>query len=202
MTRHIGTALLLGAVIAPVLRFVVVQTVDWTPLEIPLSADGGVAREFSVEKSGKYEVAIAIERPPVKSSSDEVECLLGFDWVECPSTDPVVAPRWILKAQDGGPVHCDGEPVDPSRADGRSSSGRFTPTTVERWLGCFDAREDARYVLDVRVSNLERLSDVKPRFVVISSAALDREQHSLTAAVWLTSVFLGLAGFLLVDRRR
>jgi hypothetical protein len=191
MTRHIGAALLLGAVIAPVSRFVVVQTVDWTLLEIPLSAEGEVTREFSVEKSGRYEVAITIERPRVKSSSDEAECLLGFDRTYCSGIEPLRL-EWQLVSQAGGVVTVTG-----------SSDGVFTPAAMTRSVGTFDGASGVRYAITVDVlSDATEIRSYRPRVIVIPSPVLDREEYSLTAAVWLSSLFAGLAGFLLVDRRR
>ena len=200
LTRQvIGAALLIGAVTAVASRFVFVQTINWTPIEIPLPGDG-TTREFLVEKSGTYELAIKIDRPEARSDRDDAECLLGFDWVECSATDPPVAVRWTLHERDGSPVHCAGDPRGGRAVEGRSSGGRFTATVAERRLGCFDGRKGARYVLEVDASNLEGLAALEPRFVVVPSPALDRERYSQTAGVWVTSLLVGLAGFLLVDR--
>jgi hypothetical protein len=188
-----------AAIVAPVARFVQVRTVDWTPIEFPLPPDG-TAREFLVEKSGTYELAIRIARPQAGSARDHAECLLGFDWVECSTADPPVTLRWTLHERGGPSVHCEGDRHDGRAVEGRSSGGRFTPITVERRLGCFDGREGTRYVLDVDASNLEGLEDLEPRFAVVASPALDREQHSRAAGVWVLSLLVGLAGFLLADR--
>lgn len=180
--------LLAGAVLAPLGRFAVVQSVDWTPLAIALPSSGAVTREFVVDRPGRYELAVRIDRPAVKSASDEAGCRLGFDWLACSGEEPFLRLRWRI----GPAAHV---------IDSRSSGGRFTPAIVERWLGSFDARADAAYVLNLEIiSAPEALRSLNPRLLVLPSMALDREQQSRTAAVWLTSLLVGLAGAVLADR--
>ena len=167
-----------------------VQSVDWSPVAIPLPLSGAVTRDFVVDTAGRYDLAVRIDRLPVKSASDEAECLLGFDWLECAGDGPFLRLRWSIRP--AGAEHV---------ADSRSSSGRFTPAIVERWLGSFDARTDAPYVLHVEAfSQPEDLRALNPRLLLLPSTALDREQHSRTAAVWLASLLVGLAGAVLSDR--
>ena len=190
MGRRLGAVLLAGAVLAPLGRFAMVQSVDWSPVAIALPSSGAVTRDFVVDKAGRYELAVRIDRPAVKSASDDAECLLGFDWLECPGDEPFLRLRWRIR------------PADPEHVvDRRSSSGRFTPAIVERWLGSFDARKDASYVLHVEaISQPEDLRALNPRLLLLPSTALDRERHSRTAAVWLASLLVGLAGAVLSDR--
>ena len=192
------------AVLAPAVRYVVVRSVNWTPVEMPLGGDPGTAhrQDFSVDQSGQYELAVRIDRPPVKSRSDHAECLLGFDWVECAGIAPLTF-HWDLESDDGSPPGCGDEPRTAGVVEGRSSGGRFTPAVAERWLGCVDAHEDVRYALEVDVlSDLDELAPFNPRVVVVSSDALDRDEYSLTAAVWLTSLLAGFAALLLLADNR
>ena len=188
--RRLGAVLLAGAVIAPLGRFAMVQSVDWTPVAIALPSSGVVTREFVVDKAGRYELAVRIDRPPVKSASDHAECRLGFDWLECAGDEHFLRLRWSVSTAGAERV-----------VDRRSSGGRFTPALVERWVGSFDAGENASYVLNAEtVSAPEDLRALNPRLLVLPSTTLDREQHSRTAAVWLASLLIGLAGAVLTDR--
>lgn len=201
MKRYVGAALLSGAVLLPLGRFTLVQSVNWAPLDMPLP-DRSVSRQFRVDVPGRYEVAVRVDRPAGKSSRDEAECLLGFDWVECEGGDPALAIRWTVES-DGGAVRCGAEPAGTRTVGRRSSDGRFTPAIAERWLGCFDADPRTRYTLRVHpLSSHAPLQRFNPRVMVLSSDALNRTQYSTTAAVWLTSLLTGMAGFLLVGSRR
>jgi len=197
--RTVGAVLLAGAILAPIVRFALVSSVEWTPLTVLLPPSGTVTGEFDVDRSGRYELAVRIDRPSQTSSTD-AECRLGFDWIACESAPPMRL-RWTLQSSDGLPVRCGDEARDAGIVDSRSSGGRFTPMLIERWVGCFDARIGVRYALDVVVtSNLDALRPFNPRVVVSSSSVLDRERHSLTAATWVISLLVAVAGLLLADR--
>jgi hypothetical protein len=177
------------AVAAPAFRAVVVNLVDWTPVEIPLDGEGGAPphQDFGVGRSGKYVLAVRIDRPEAKPAADHAECLLGFDRVHCAGIEPVPI-RWAVTSASGAAVQC-ADPVN---------GGRFTPASLERWLGCFDAREEDRYAVRVELpAGAGALRPFHPRFLVTASSALDREHQSVTAAVWLTALFAGFAGLLL-----
>ena len=187
-----------GAVLAPVVRFAMVQRIEWTPVVMPLAAGASARRDFTVGHSGAYELGVQIDRPADPERSVAAECALGFDFVECEGRTPLRL-RWQLRADDGRGIYCGTALADVRVIDARSSGGRFTPGLVERWLGCFDADEDVVYSLQVDgLSGIGELAALHPRFVVLSSATLDRTQHSLTAAVWMLSLFVGLVGILLV----
>jgi hypothetical protein len=203
MRRLAGRGLLIVAVAAPLSRGAVVQWINWTPLEIPLRAEPGAVepREFSVDQAGAYELAVRIDRPADRARHAAAECALGFDFVECEGSAPMRL-RWYLRSHDWQDVRCGTEPAGARLVEARSSGGRFTPAFVERWLGCFDADERTRYSLQVEVlSGLEAVASLHPRFLILPSSQLDRDQHSLTAAVWLTSLLVGLAGAVVVSHR-
>ena len=193
-----GIALLATAVGAPIARLAYVQWIDWTPVEVPLAAAVPWRREFRVDQSGKYELAVKIDRPGDRAASTAAECALGFDFVDCEPFVPL-ALRWRLAAADGGPVTCGGDDARAGTVDSQSSAGGFTTVSIERWLGCFDADEDARYVIDVEpLAFADFLKPLNPRFVVQPSSALNRDEYSLTAAVWMISLLVGLAGGLAI----
>jgi hypothetical protein len=199
--RVVGTGLLVVAICAPIVRLAAVRSVDWTPVVMPLAQRASEWTEFRVDHSGPYELAVQIDRPGERAESIAAECALGFDFVECEATTPVRL-RWQLQAHDGPDVRCGTSPAGSRVADMRSSGGRFTPEFAERWLGCFHADERIRYSLQVQVlSGLEPLESLNPRFLVLPSSDLDREQYSLTAAVWMISLLVGLAGVLLISAR-
>ena len=191
--RFVVVALLTAAVLAPVARWAFVQTIEWTPLDVPLSGKVDVSwrEEFAIEHSGKYELAVRIDRPQNKTGTHHAECLLGFDRVGCEGIAPMPL-QWHLASADGASIRC---------AD-RVGGGRFTDDAVERWLECFDAVKGRRYALRVDApTGAGALEQYAPRFIVTSSSALDRQQHSVTAAVWLASLLLGFMGLLLAVNR-
>lgn len=199
--RVVGTGLLVVAIFAPIVRLAAVQSVDWTPVVMPLASSASERRTFSVGHSGAYELGVRIDRSADRQRFAAAECALGFDFVECEATTPVRL-RWQLQADDGREVRCGTSPAGSRVVDMRSSGGRFTPEFVERWLGCFHADERVRYSLQVHVvSGLEPLESLNPRFLVLPSSDLDREQYSLTAAVWMISLLVGFAGVLLISAR-
>lgn len=196
--RGIGSGLLVVAILAPIVRLAAVQSVNWTPVVMTLAAGASERREFGVGHAGAYELGVRIDRPADRERNAAAECALGFDFVECEGTTPVRL-RWQLQAHDGRPVRCGPDPAATREVEARSSGGRFTPEFLERWLGCFDAEERVRYSLQVEViSGLEPLQSLHPRFLVLPSSDLDRDQYSLTAAVWMLSLFVGLTGLLLI----
>ena len=143
-----------------------------------------------MEKSGRYELAVAIDRPKTKDSSDEAECFLGFDRTYCSGIEPLRL-EWALASQESGDVTVTG-----------SSDGIFTPAAITRSVGTFDGAAGVRYAIRVDVlSDVTEIHSYRPRVIVIPSPVLKREEYSLTAAVWLTSLFAGLAGLLLAGRR-
>jgi hypothetical protein len=196
----VGRGLLAVALLAPLARLVVVRSVDWTPLEMPLARGATAERSFEVGQSGTYELALRIDRPADRERRTTAECALGFDFVECEGR-AAVRLRWHLRSNDGRDVRCGAEPAGTQVVDARSSGGRFTPAFVERWLGCMDARDGAAYALRVEaLSGIEALEPLHARFVVQSSSALDRDQQSLTAAIWMTSLLVGVAGAVVASR--
>jgi hypothetical protein len=198
--RRAGAALLMVAALAAIVRSVLVWSTEWTPLEIALTDERGTVgrREFQVDRSGTYELALRIDRPRDALRRTAAECALGFDWVECAGTDPVRV-RWTLGTTDGGTVRCGTQPMRAVDLDVRTSGGSFTNERVERWLGCFDANDESGYGLEAELlSGFDRLAALRPHFVVVPSSSLVRDESSLTAAVWMMSLLMGLAGVLLI----
>jgi hypothetical protein len=183
-------ALLTAAVLGPAWRLGAVEWRDRTPLELPLAEAPAASRvDFSIDRPGRYDIAIEIDRPQGRDLSQRAECLLGFDRVDCSGTEPVRV-DWHLSSHHGGEV-----------ALTRSSDGTFTPQSIARALAAFDAVARGRYAIRVDRSSVSALAGYRPRLVVMPSARLNRDRSSVTAAVWLTAVIVGLAGLLLLETR-
>ena len=179
-----------AAIAAPLCRFAVVQAIDWSPLALPLiTGVSAVDGEFTVGQPGRYEFALEIDRPPDAGRAHLAECLLGFDRADCDDR-PAMRVEWLLES-GGLPLA-----VTPS------SAGRFTETIIARSVAGFDAPTPGSYRIHAAVlSNPPDLRTFRPRIVVLPSATLNRDRDSMTAAVWLTSVIVALAGLLLMDGR-
>jgi hypothetical protein len=197
----VGAALLGTAIAAPLGRSASVWSFNWTPLQLPLPAAVGVAgpREFTIERTGTYELAVQIDRPRDKERTSEAECLLGFDWLECSEVAPVINMRWTLQSLDGRPPRCASEPAGQGVVLNRGLSGSFTPGEIRRRLACFDSKQGSRYSLQVETAaDTRALQPFQPRLVVQPSPALARDHYSGTAAVWLAALALAVTGVALL----
>lgn len=175
-------------------------------------------RTFTLERSGKYDVVVSIDRSPDESDRARAECLLGFDpgnpqWglrgMETPCREaPVVDLTWHLTSDIGPVVDGTGEPSEMGRVSGLAAGGTFGADETDRWLGTFEAEPGRRYTLTVEThANAAALQPFSPRLLVQPSSSIIRDEHLTTTVVWAIggwfgTVGLGLLGFAAwLDRR-
>jgi hypothetical protein len=162
-----------------------------------------------VERPGKYDVVVKIDRPSRESERTRAECLLGFDpgnpqWgrraAETPCREaPVIDLTWHLASDAGPVVDATGEPSDMGRVSGLAASGTFGADDADRWLGTFMAERGRRYTLTVETHmSAAALQPYSPRLLVQPSSSIIRDEYLKTAVVQVVGGWVGTVGLALL----
>ena len=206
MTKiRLAYACLLGfAAGLPVVRSWVLEHTNWTPLAIayPLKATTLAPSEFTVDRTGVYEIVLKIARPPAGTDRDRAECLMGWDWGnekwgqsargQACRVAAVVNLDWRLVPLDGGP---------PSSGSlhGIADGGGFSVDDADRQVTAFSAKRGQRYRFEGRTAmDATPLEFVRPRIVVQPTGTTNEDEIVTTLAYWAVAAVAGVAGLWLL----